>query len=221
MERYGSDEVHWLCEAVEAGDLQQVKELLARGCPVSPKNVRKPPLTCAIEAGNVAVLDALVEAGTLLGKDLDRMLLDAVADYQQLAIAMRLLELGADPLFQVTRMTADGTPSPLPDTPFENALALDAHELVAAMLNGISQAEKDEWLVMYVQAGHTRGTQAMLSAGADAQQRVSGLPLVDLTPGHAEEIRRMLRAIDTAAAIEAAMGRDDSAAAPAKPSFTL
>lgn len=134
--------------------------------------------------------------------------------------ALRLLALGASPL-----ATYQTSPSKKP-TALEyaaeceryNANGPDAfRRLIPAMLEKLTQKEKDDLLATAVRSGNSPAVRALLDGGADPHRRA----LLLLAPSDAEDIRRMLRSSATTSNIEAAMGGDDGPAAPAKDMFTL
>lgn len=212
-------QVRWLCVAIEDGDLQEVKKLLANGCPLSHPEVPKTPLMYAIERDNVQIVDVLHGAGAFEASDFDSIFVDCMTQASY-AVALRMLKLGADPTQHV---------GPTEETPQSRRSALlysvarGAHELVHAILQRLSQQQKDRELRDAVRKGFARCVQILINAGADSAQLVDGRTLIETANPQAEEVKRILRSVDTARAIDSAMSHDagNAEASPNASSLTL
>lgn len=134
--------------------------------------------------------------------------------------ALRLLALGASPLatYQTSRSRKPTALEYAAECERYNANRPDAfRRLIPAMMEKLTQKQKDDLLATAVRSGSSPTVRALLDGGADPNRRA----LLLLAPNSSEDIRRMLRAGATTSKIEAAMGGDDTPPAPAKPPFTL
>lgn len=231
--------VRLLCMAIDDSDLQAVQELLADGCPTSHAEVRLNPLKLALQYGNTQIIDALLDAGAqvadadakeavssaikhgnirifnqavergdISAADFDGLLFDASTKGTD-ALALRLLELGANPVYQEKGASS-----------FKRAVVWGRNELVAAMLERLTQEQKDELLATHVQEGFAACVKVLLDSGADAAQKINGRTLLQTAPRSADEVKRLLRSIRTGESIEMAMGGNDGqppGSAPSKP----
>lgn len=210
-------QVRWLCVAIEDGDLPEIQKLLAGGCPTSHPEVPKSPVMYAIERDSAPIMDELHRAGAFDAQDVDSIFVDAMTQASY-AVALRMLELGADPSQHV---------GPTEETPESRRSALlysvarGAHQLVHAILERLSQQQKDRELRDAVRKGFARCVQTLIDAGADGAQLVNGRTLIETAHPQAEEVKRILRSFDTARAINAAMSDGADDAPPATSSFTL
>lgn len=241
-------QVRLLYGCIDDGDVPEVKRLLSMGFQLSHPEVRKKPLEAALLRRNNEVVDLLLDAGAQLPDDpkerktaiqsglsignlrifemaraqhclpntIDDEFVNA-AKYKHEGLALRLLELGADPT------TLEGHSLGTKRTGFELATRWCSPRLTSAMLARIYEDDMNDLLVTVVRHDQPRAVQALLAAGADANQTVNGRSLLQVAPAEAEEVKRLLRAAKTGAAIEAAMGGDEAPApaARSKPSFTL
>lgn len=237
--------VRLLCATIEDGDVAGVQELLENGCPVSHPDVRRSAVLLALEKGMLPIVDALMDAGAELPcdnmdavvsfaiqhgsvrifnhalqidriekSDFDGLLYDA-ASKGVTALALRLLELGASPLYEEKGQTA-----------FQRAVDRDRQEIVRAMVAALTQPEKDQLLLRHVLAGGNAAcVRILLAAGADAAQRNDrGRTLLQLASStdEGEAIKRLLRSVKTAESIDLAMSGDDGQPpAPANTPFAL
>lgn len=243
-------QVNLLCHAVLDGEVQRVREMLAAGCPTSHPLMGREPLQLALEKGHIEIIDALVDAGARIAQEefiflirpqlragrtdvaehalrrgavgqhemKDLFFAAISAEHENLALI--LLQLGANPL--ATHQVTPGWNA----TAFECAAQWTSDgfpKLVPAMLRGMTLAQKNELLVDQVRRGRTAAVRHLLASGADPHLEVDGMPLIEHAPDFSEDIRRLLRAIDTTEAIEAAMGADEAPPVPASAnsSFTL
>ena len=241
-------QVRLLYGCVDDGDLSEAKRLLSMGFALSHPEVRKNPLEAALLRRNSEMVDLLLDAGAqlpntpkeretsvkaglsignlkifemaraqlCLPNTIDDEFVNA-AKYKHEGLALRLLELGADPT------TLEGYCLGTKRTGFELATRWCSPKLTSAMVARIHEDDMNELLATVVRHDQPRAVQALLAAGADANQTVKGRSLLQLAPAEAEEVKRLLRAAKTGAAIEAAMGGDESPTptAPTKPSLTL
>lgn len=131
------------------------------------------------------------------------------------AEALRLLDEGADPLFI-------GMVGRRPEGALECAVGNGRDSVVSAILDRLTQTQKDRLLIEQVQKGHAGCVLPLLEAGADATQRVDDRTLPQLAPKGSEALRRMLRSYESSALLDSAMGgNDDPQQAPASPSPIL
>lgn len=245
-------QVRLLYGCIDDGDLPEIRRLLSMGFQISHPEVRKKPLEAALLRRNNEIVDLLLDAGAqlpdnpkerdttvkaglsignlrifemalangCLPNSFDNELVNAAA-YKLEGLALRLLELGANPL---TMQSYNSLPAAAtPRTCFELATRWCSPKLAAAMLEQLTEDQKNELLVTMVEHDQPGAVRALLAGGADAFQTVRGRSLLQVAPREADEIKRLLRAAKTGAAIEAAMGGDEPSApvAPSKPTFTL
>lgn len=241
--------VRELCDAIEAGDAPLALRLLANGCPVSNKRVRNtlalaisradtPERWSIVEAvgaagatatseqiceaikpilksGNVHAMEQAIARGYIGQTEIDELLC-SVATSGHEDLVMRLLELGGRP--QAVPKNLFGSIF----TALELAAHACGHKVTSAMVNRLTQQEKDELLLTVVKDGRVHAIPALLEGGADAAQTVKGRNLLQLAPTKAVEVRRLLRAAKTSARIDSAMPGDDAAPPPpARDSFVL
>ena len=236
-------QVRLLCLAIEDEDAAAVQQLLAAGCPVDHPDVKKHPLSLAIDCSNQPIVEALLDAGAQLPERgempeieaaarmgglrvieqalerkllpqprLDLLLFDAVTRDRK--IALRLLEAGANPLVKMMRLGEQ-------TTAFELAAKFALPEVVAFTLTRLDQRQKDELLMTMVQKGEAPAVRSLIDAGASTSQRGDRARTL-LQLAKTEEVRRLLRSVDTANHLGSAMrDANDDAAPPAKSSFTL
>ena len=207
-------QVRLLCLAIEDADAEAAQELLAEGCPVSHPEVKKHPLALALDGGHEAIVNALLDAGAQIPEERTVQAIDAAArmgsvrvidaaldkgliaqhhlnlllfdaSTRDRALALRLVEAGADPLVKMNRLGE-------PTSAFELAAMFALPEIVAAVVSRLDQAQKDELLVTMVQKGEAAAVRALLDAGASAGQRGErGRTLLQMAK--TEEVRRVLR----------------------------
>lgn len=220
-------QVRLLLLAIEDADVAAVQELLTDGCPVDHPDVKKHPLALALAGGNHAIVDVLLDSGAELPEGgeqqaidaaarmgnlrvieqalernlipkatLDLLLFDA-AGKQRWPVALRLLQAGGDPLANM-RMLGKLTSA------FQLSANLGGEELAAAIVQRLTQEQKDRYLQEMVQEGSAPCVRELLAAGASAAQRGErGRTLLQMA--RTEEIRRMLRSHRTGMSIESAM----------------
>lgn len=237
--------VQELCSQIEAGDAAAVRHLLADGCPVSNKRVRN-TLALAIARAETPQRWSIVEAIREAGADAtSEQICEAIkpslrtAKLHIVEQAMERGYLGQPEIDELLCAAATGgyedaalwllkrgaRPQAVPKNLFGSiftALELSAHgcghKVTSAMVNRLTQDEKDALLLTFVKDGREYAIPALLEGGANAEQTVKGRNLLQLAPAKATAIRRLLRAAKTSQRIEAAMTESDEA--PSQPSTT-
>lgn len=237
-------QVHRLCLAIEDKDVEGALRLLDQGCATSHPEIDAEPLQLALRQGSEKMIAALLDAGADLTNasyktgiswvvhlgclraistalecgvipvsDIDSIFFDAASNGAE-SIALRMLELGADP-----------ARSEMVGSKRRSAFAISAmrgHDAVAcAILARLAPAELDSLLHVHARQGDAACVRLLLGAGADAARRINGRTLLQLTPRDAHDVKRMLRSIGTAKTIEQAMGSNECRSEPVKHSLTL
>lgn len=201
-------------ESDYAAKIQIVEALLNAGATL-PENAddRARSVRAGLRIGNMRVFEQALERGCL-EKTFDQLFLDAT-DLHHEALALRLLELGANPLY--TEENRHGGKR----TGFVTAARWCSPQLMSAMLDRFTIDQKNEMLLKCVKTGDAQAVSALLLSGADAAQRGErGRTLIQMAS--TEQVKRVLRAFKAGQSIEAAMTEDEPAAAPSsKSSFTL
>lgn len=157
------DAAQRLVEAARAGNLPEVRRLLASGVPADPEPRREPALLAAAGGGHLAVARALLDAGASpdRGNLYGTKPLHAAAGRGDLAFARLLLERGAKP----DSGTTSGT------TPLRSATETNQEAMVALLLErGASAARytgspKGDSLIHAAEKGYTGIARRLLAAG--------------------------------------------------------
>lgn len=146
---------------------------------------------------------------------LNKKLFDAAGN-RDYAFALQLLAQGADPMYREQDREMQR-----PHTALD--FASGSRELVSAILARLTQQQMDRLLLLYVSEGNASYVRALLDTGADWAQQNHGRSLIHFAPTGAEDVKRILRSIDTASSINAAMGCDEDPApqTATKAPFTL
>lgn len=195
-----------LFDAVRSNYPGNVRLLLDAGAHVEVKDwQRDRPLHIAAHVGAAECIPLLLSAGAdpnAPGKMGESPIYRAAMNGRVRAIEL-LLAAGAD----VNAKTKGGLTAM--DVALENGHE-DAGLLLLAS-GRIDQAALDAALVPALRKGMARMVTVLAEAGADMAQRVNGKPLSSVA--RTDEVRRALRSLRTARAVESAMGGDGSPAA--------
>lgn len=131
----------------------------------------------------------------------------AAIDQANDAEALRLLDAGADPLYV-------GTVGRRRESAFECAVGNRRDNVVSAILDRLTDSEKDQLLVEQARKKNWGCVLPLLEAGADGTQLVDGRTLLQLASNGSEAVRRILRSQESCALLDAAMGGGEPTPAP-------
>lgn len=206
-----------LVQAARADCIESVRLLLSAGAPVDVHDPHSgyTALHWAASRSNVSIAKLLVDAKA--GLDARQRAAFApmhlAAEAGALDVMSLLLERGAHP------MPHNG----YGQTPFDMAIERDCPRSARFLIErGHGKAIKpgealDKAFVHAVRQGNARILPLLASWGADVHQRPNGRTLMQLAPAQNQDVKRMIRAVQTGQLIEEAMTGDEAGPSESAP----
>lgn len=204
LDSYGATVLHW---AATTGNEKVMLRLLKAGVPVNARSSNgSTPLHYAVRTGGV-LLPTSAPLLVTQGADINARMQSGTTPAMEAVLRgdsstfHRLVQLGADPL---ARDAKGRNVLDLAIMQRHGSLAMELLERYPGLTPATDKL--DATLVDAVRSGATEVVKKLLALGADVGQKPGGRTLLQCAPRAAEELKRLLRAHKTGAAIESAMG---------------